>query len=60
MDIDFVEHSRRLFHANWTGMPVRLLGVHASNLQAEEGQLNPARRRDPRVLAARLTPPGAA
>ncbi len=40
LDIDLVKHSRRLFHVNWTGRPVRLLGVHASNLQLEEGQLN--------------------
>ncbi|HUQ92579.1 MAG TPA: DNA polymerase IV [Bryobacteraceae bacterium] len=40
LDIDLVEQSRRLFHTAWTRKPVRLLGVQASNLQLEQGQLN--------------------
>jgi len=40
LDIDLIETSRRLFHANWTRKTVRLLGVQASNLQREEGQLD--------------------
>ncbi|MBL8219673.1 MAG: DNA polymerase IV [Bryobacterales bacterium] len=40
LDIDLVEQSRRLFHANWTGKAVRLLGINASNLQLEEGQIS--------------------
>lgn len=40
LDIDLVSESRQLFHANWTGKPVRLLGVHTSNLQFEQGQLD--------------------
>lgn len=40
LDIDLVETSRRLFHTNWTKKAVRLLGVQASNLQHEEGQLD--------------------
>lgn len=40
LDIDLIEQSRRLFQENWSGKPVRLLGVHASGLQHEEGQLS--------------------
>lgn len=40
LDIDLIEHSRKLFHDNWNGRPVRLIGVHAGNLDHEEGQLN--------------------
>ncbi|MDX1981187.1 MAG: DNA polymerase IV [Bryobacteraceae bacterium] len=40
LDIDLVEQSRRLFQANWNGKRVRLLGVQASGLQGEEGQIN--------------------
>lgn len=40
LDIDLVEQSRRLFHANWTGKAVRLLGVQASHFQLEEGQIS--------------------
>jgi DNA polymerase-4 len=39
LDIDLIEHSRALFRANWTKKPVRLLGVHAGNLQFAEGQM---------------------
>ncbi|MBI3208123.1 MAG: DNA polymerase IV [Candidatus Solibacter usitatus] len=39
IDIDLIEHTRKLFHTNWNGKPVRLLGVNASNLERAEGQL---------------------
>lgn len=40
IDIDLIEHSRLLLRRNWTGAPVRLLGVQASSLEHSEGQLN--------------------
>jgi DNA polymerase-4 len=40
LDIDLIEYSRHLFRKNWTGEPVRLLGVQISNLGQEEGQLS--------------------
>jgi DNA polymerase-4 len=40
LDIDLIEQSRKLFLDNWNGKAVRLLGVHASGLQHDEGQLS--------------------
>lgn len=40
LDIDLIEISRLLFRRNWTGAPVRLLGVQITSLTHEEGQLN--------------------
>jgi len=40
LDIDLIEHSRLLFRKNWTGAPVRLVGVQTSALEHYEGQLN--------------------
>ena len=40
IDIDLIEHTRLLFHKNWTGSPIRLLGVQASGFVRLEGQLN--------------------
>ncbi len=40
LDIELIEHSRALFHKNWTGKPIRLVGVQVSGLEATEGQLN--------------------
>ncbi len=40
LDIEIIENSRMLFRRNWTGAPVRLIGVRASGLDANEGQLN--------------------
>lgn len=40
LDIDLLEQSRALFRKAWNGSPVRLLGVHAGSLDADEGQLN--------------------
>lgn len=40
LDIDVIEKSRALFHSHWNGKEIRLVGVHASGLQYEEGQLN--------------------
>jgi DNA polymerase-4 len=40
IDLDLIEHSRLLFRRNWTGAPVRLVGVQASQLAHGEGQLD--------------------
>jgi len=40
IDLDLIEHSRLLFRKNWTGAKVRLLGVQASQLDHQEGQLD--------------------
>jgi DNA polymerase-4 len=40
IDIELIEHSRLLFRKNWTGAPVRLLGVQVSSLTHEEGQMS--------------------
>jgi len=41
LDIDLVEHSRRLLHANWDkSRAVRLLGVHASGFEDMAGQMD--------------------
>jgi DNA polymerase-4 len=41
IDIDLIEQSRRLFHANWDrGQSIRLIGIHASGFTEEQGQLN--------------------
>ncbi len=40
IDIDLIEASRRLFNENWNDRRVRLLGVHAGNLQGEQGQVS--------------------
>lgn len=40
LDIDLLEASRQLFRENWNGRRVRLLGVQASGLQGEEGQVS--------------------
>ena len=40
IDIEVIELSRLLFRKNWTGAPVRLLGVQLSSLTHEEGQLS--------------------
>jgi len=41
IDADLVEEARRLFRTHWKqGVPVRLLGVAASGLQRQEGQLD--------------------
>ena len=40
IDIDLIEHSRLLFRRNWSGAPVRLLGVQVSGLHHAEGQMN--------------------
>ncbi len=39
LDIEIIEHSRRLFQKNWDKRPVRLVGVAASGLESAEGQL---------------------
>ncbi len=40
LDIELLEEVRRLFRTAWDGRPIRLLGVHAGSLKADEGQLN--------------------
>jgi DNA polymerase IV len=40
LDIDIIEHSRLLFRKNWNGGAVRLIGVQASSLGSQEGQLD--------------------
>ena len=40
IDLDVIEHARLLFRRNWTGKPVRLIGVHAGQLENAEGQLS--------------------
>ena len=41
LDMDIVEHSRQLLHANWQrGRTIRLIGVHASGFTREVGQLD--------------------
>ncbi|HET8547599.1 MAG TPA: DNA polymerase IV [Bryobacteraceae bacterium] len=40
LDIDLIEQSRVLFRRNWTGEKVRLLGVCATGLLGNEGQLS--------------------
>jgi DNA polymerase-4 len=39
LDIEIIEHSRRLFRKHWDQRPVRLLGVAASGFESAEGQL---------------------
>ncbi len=41
IDIDLIEHSRRLLHANWDRrQSIRLIGIHASGFSEEQGQLS--------------------
>ncbi len=41
LDIDLVEESRRLMNASWdTARAIRLLGVHASGLERDAGQID--------------------
>ena len=38
IDTEFAAAVRDLFHKNWTGKPIRLLGVYAQSLENGEGQ----------------------
>jgi DNA polymerase-4 len=40
IDADLAAAARELFHKAWTGKPIRLLGVYAQSLEANEGQTN--------------------
>ncbi len=40
LDTELHREIRALMDANWNGRPIRLLGVHASSLEAQPGQLN--------------------
>jgi len=40
LDTDLHRAARALFDANWSGMPVRLLGVQASSFEARQGQMS--------------------
>jgi DNA polymerase-4 len=57
LDTELLGEARRLFRNNWKrGRPVRLLGVQASSLEAQPGQMSlleePASERWARALAA--------
>ncbi len=39
LDSEMLAEVRRLFDQNWTGKPIRLIGVYAQQLTATEGQL---------------------
>jgi DNA polymerase-4 len=38
IDTELANAARELFHQNWTGKPIRLLGVYAQSLEGSEGQ----------------------
>jgi len=38
IDTELSAAARTLFHKNWTGKPIRLLGVYAQSLEPAEGQ----------------------
>ena len=38
IDTELAEVARGLFHKAWTGKKIRLLGVYAQSLEADEGQ----------------------
>jgi DNA polymerase-4 len=41
LDIDLIEHSRKLLHANWDKKrPIRLLGVQTAGFEHDQGQLD--------------------
>ncbi|HLJ18163.1 MAG TPA: DNA polymerase IV [Bryobacteraceae bacterium] len=40
IDTELFDEVRLLFRKAWTGMAVRLVGVHAGSLEAREGQMN--------------------
>jgi DNA polymerase-4 len=40
LDTEIIQAVRDLFRRNWNGRPVRLLGVHTSSFETEEGQLH--------------------
>ncbi len=40
LDTEILDEVRRLFFHNWTGAPVRLLGVHTSSFETHEGQMS--------------------
>jgi DNA polymerase-4 len=40
IDTELAEAARSLFHKAWTGKPIRLIGVYAQSLVADEGQTN--------------------
>lgn len=40
VDTELLAEVRSLFHGNWTGKPIRLLGVHAGTLERSEGQMS--------------------
>jgi DNA polymerase-4 len=40
IDTELAEAARSLFHKAWTGKPIRLIGVYAQSLAADEGQIN--------------------
>ncbi len=40
LDGEILREVRRLFRTNWTGKPLRLIGVYAQSLERSEGQLS--------------------
>ncbi|MFN7918844.1 MAG: DNA polymerase IV [Bryobacteraceae bacterium] len=40
IDVEMLAEIRALFQRNWTGRPIRLLGVHASGLEESPGQMS--------------------
>lgn len=40
LDTEVSRAARALFHENWTGQPIRLVGVYAQSLEHREGQMN--------------------
>ncbi len=40
VDTEILNEVRRLFHGNWSGGAVRLLGVHTSSFETQEGQMH--------------------
>ena len=40
IDTEVARAARALFHENWTGQPIRLVGVYAQSLEQREGQMN--------------------
>ena len=40
VDIEIIQAIRELFRKNWSGKPVRLLGVHTSSFETGEGQMH--------------------
>lgn len=40
IDVELLEQAKQLFHRNWNGKPIRLIGVQAASLEDSEGQMS--------------------